>query len=262
MRWGFGLGLLWLLFAGGTAFAERPTEAFDPYKGPAPVLVLEEHWPMESVDLPLFILYEDRTVIFAEPGAQDAYTFQTRRLDQRSVDKIIAKARELCACTRLVQSTSSGGDDAHTFRVFVQLENAVGASQGPATAEGLTSDGLMHLFIALLKFVPDKGKRWEPAYIRLLLRPGQNRHRKPAPWPANWPSLKSRYAQPHGDGGYVVYLPGDQLGTLRKLQWSAGGPEAVRVDGEPYRFKHSYVFPNNPIWRTALRRATWKGERR
>jgi hypothetical protein len=246
--------------AGAPKAAAAPEKAFDPYQGPAPLVVLLMYdFVADGYSLD-FILYEDRTAIFRSRQFEWG-GYATLRLDPPQFDALLARVRKPCAeaCWKHRVVMNNAADDAPESHLLVRLGGCTDARERntcqPASgaSEAETRIALKTLIESLLQFTPAGARPWKPEYIAVELHPWPQAPGVTGPWPAKWPSLKSRYATPTGDGGYRVYLPGSQRGVLDALrEKSEGGVPVVTAEGMKWRLWVRQVFPSQPVWMRAF----------
>lgn len=260
------LKLVILLLAGALGWA---AEAFDPFQGPRPLVVVQVTDPWIMVvgsDTPIFALYEDGQVIQEVKGAGGDASYQWKQLTKPELEQLL---RRVAACGPYPEKARhvelSRATDMPETRIYVDLggtpyaRSVYGLRWGGG--EVLARDPAVELPVevgrlgGLLWHLSMPGMRpWVPRYVEVMAWPYEYAPRPSLPWPQTWPGLSSSRAFKRGDS-WSIFLDGTawpQVNAfLRKLEAKA----AVEIEGRKWALAVRGVFPNEKVWRAAFRKA-------
>lgn len=239
--------------AEAVAYLERPQTLADVRAGsePSPQIVLRRTHPMRGVigsESPQFALYDDRTLIFGDPGA-----YRSVRLSQNEYQRIVQEVE------RISDRNRSGYYDANpgvTDQPSYSLLNYLNADPVFITVYGDILDAgvascipeeLAEVMVDLGTYRNSFAQPWLPSEIEVMIWPYEYAPDESIIWPDRWPGLADPRARRRGDS-YSLFLPASELGALRNFLSTRSSRGAVEIDGRKWAAAIRFPFPHEVLW--------------
>lgn len=257
--------LVALLLACSRQTASTGAEPPEAHATPRPVLVLLRHsvW-FGAVNQPLFIAYDNGTVIYPDSSVQGIpLSYQTTSLNATGSDSVLARLgiinQELVKLRREYDYAPDVTDQGTVFFFVRQNDSLVRYS----VRAGLGNDGqlrpdvpepLRSIFERLTRFRADNRRPWWPD--TLLVSAWAYEYapdNPPLEWPSGWPDLRSSSTEkrkdPYVDVVYTMRLPSAQRSRLDSLLEARRQTQAIRINGRKWMVSYRMPFPQEQEWR-------------
>ena len=244
---------------------------FRPFDGPKPIVVLIESNPWAMVmgsDTPQYLLYDTREALFFR--RDDCYRHQ---LSEREFQDIMTRVtavtragpikRFIDLAPDITDQPSADfyldrGDKRVATRVYGMSTRDHPAGPYTVMSRGSKADKLPKELGSLYEFLHARdyphSQRWLPKHIEVMIWPYEYARDASIHWPKDWPSINSERAIKHGDM-YSIYLNSALLPQLERFLRTRKETGSVEIGGKKWAADYRYVFPSEPVWRTALESA-------
>ena len=240
--------------------------AFDPFAGPKPIAVFIEQNPWLMVigsDTPRVTVYDNGDVIFLKKSG-DNYSMQFVNLSGPELAQLEKIWAPLLAVKLKRDYSLSDATDQTSAQLYLQK----GDQQIAVEAYGLDCGGISYAaklesadappaeFYAIHKQLCNldftSSEPWTPKYVEVMLWDYDYAPDKSIHWPNDWPNLESDRAVKRGDM-WSIFLDGTELPKLSAFLKTRPEKGAVELGGKKWAASLRYTFPNEPLWRRALR---------
>jgi hypothetical protein len=223
-----------------------------------PVIVLVEHNPWLMVigsDSPTFALYDDGLVIYLARTPEDRRIYLWTTLGKESLDRLLASLpsdksfaalRDDYAASDLTDQPTnviSRWIDGHRRSVTVY-----GNLRHVREARWRTPPAFLKLYDSLITFSDAEARPWLPALIEVMFWPYEYAPQPSAPWPVDWPDLKSPDALRRREESWSVFLPSARFDDLKRFRENLGQQQAVRINGRKMALAWRLPFPAESAW--------------
>jgi len=230
--------LQWVAVCTGLFSSLCGAETFDPFKGPAPILVVIQTEPWGMVvggETPAYALYENGLFVFRDHSAKDILRYRAIQLPERDREslfdllgnsapaggfkarydlapwnvtdqpelRIFFQTKDQTVVTRLYAWTLEGPSITKSMvEEMERLEPGSGKSDKP---EPVLPGGLGKVFDRLREISGRPSQVWDSSYREAVLWPFQHAKGKGMPWPMNLPQPGSKFVRtfPHRLSVYV-----------------------------------------------------------
>jgi len=261
---------LWVLAAG--IFLARLCAAaeFNPFEGPAPLVVLiaSDPWAMVlGADTPRVAIYENGDVIYVK--AQNRHlAYRYVHLDKAGLEAVRQKIAPVFAVTglkpvyRLTRATDQPSAMFYfkdgNREVATEVYGRIGDSEETVThrsvrdmAADIPPHALLDLYDWLCGLDYSQSSEWTPRYVEVMLWDYSYAPERSIQWPKEWPSLTSERVIKRGDS-YSIFLDGSLQPALERFLATRKPKGAVEVDGRKMAVSYRAAFPGEPIWRKTM----------
>ena len=247
--------------------ASAAAEDFNPFKGPAPLLLLmtDDPWAMViGSDTPRLVAYEDGTVIYTRE--QDKVSgIWVAQLPAERLSQLLDIARPLLKLPGLKREydLAPGVTDLPTTTLFISdkgVTKVVGvyglSARGRAFRENRDGENpppedFMKTYKALCEYVAPDAKPWVPPFVEVMLWGYAYAPEKSIVWPSKWPKLDSPRTRKRGNS-YSVFLDGTELQSLKDFVASRNEKGAVEVEGKKFAIAYRFTYPSESVWMKAF----------
>ncbi len=228
----------WVAFCIGTFSALCGAEAFGPFKGPAPILVVLQTQPWGMVvegETPAYVLYQNGLFVFQDHSAKDILRYRASQLPANDMEsllnlfretvpvggfkarydlapwkitdqpelRVFFRTKEQTMVTRLYAWTLEGPSITSSMvREMERLEPESSKSDRP---EPVLPGQLGKVFNRLREVSGRPSQVWVPLYMEAVLWPFPHAKGKGMPWPTDLPQPGSKFVRvfPHRISAYV-----------------------------------------------------------
>ncbi|HEY9789376.1 MAG TPA: hypothetical protein V6D22_03185 [Candidatus Obscuribacterales bacterium] len=217
------------------------------------VLFEDDPWLMViGSDSPVFVLYDDGTVIFAKHRRVGPTEYYVAKLPEQEKQQLvhslldgIGSAQDRYELTRATDQPTNivwvkDGQIQKRVEVYGDLDRdyaSFGPSSTPAPPKVLSA------FRQLSTFDRIGAKVWLPDYIEVMIWPFPLAREKSIKWPADWPDLDDprTVRRRHIDS---IYLRSQHLGELREMLGKRKPSAAIGISGLKWSVSYRYPFPD------------------
>jgi hypothetical protein len=245
---------------------------FQPFDGIKPIAVLIQTDPWAMVlnsDTPRVAIYEDGTIIFQKNSKQPTYyqkkLSETELADLKKRFLPVIGLKNLKGFYELSTTTDQPEERFYLCDGGVELATRIyglgvpGPKPvvDPSFKPDKVPQGLLELHRLLCSLDYSGSRKWIPKYVEVMVWPYDYAPEASIMWPKDWPSLDSDHTIKRGKS-YSIFLDGDKIPELQKFLRTRKEKGAVEIGGKKWAVSFRPVFPSEPVWRKAIRKAVEK----